>query len=88
MEMSQEQVDQVQGEIPEWKRQALVVTDKEASADKAGLLNKLGQGVKSKIIQTQSAKQFLESEDYKKLAAMRAEMSEFKNSLKEEIDST
>jgi hypothetical protein len=45
-------------------------------------------GVKEKILSTDRAKSFLESEEYKKIDKMRKEMNEFKHNLKEEIDNT
>lgn len=48
----------------------------------------MAKGVTSKISNTQAAKSFAESEQYKKIEALRAEMNEFKHNLKEELDNT
>lgn len=86
--MTMEEEDQMQGEIPEWKRQAMVTTEEQTEEEKKGLLKKLRHGVSDKINQTSAAKSFYQSDEYKKIEKMRAEMSEFKHNLKDEIDST
>ena len=87
-EENKEYIDNIQEQIPDWKKGAVVVSDKQAEEEKAGLLKKLGQGVKSKISSTEAGKQFMESEQYKKIEQLRSEMKEFKTNLKEEIDNT
>jgi lipase chaperone LimK len=83
MEENQEFIDKLQEDIPEWKRGAIVTTDQEMSEEKPGLLKRVKSTVKSKITSTKAAQEFMETEDYKKIEKMRAEMSEFKSNLKE-----
>ena len=54
-EMSQEEQDRMQSEIPEWKRQAVVLTDEKVEEEKKGLLKKLKLGVADKINKTSAA---------------------------------
>lgn len=67
MEMSQEYIDKIQEDIPEWKRGAVTITDAEATEEKKGLLGRLKRKVKSKLSETEMAKQFKDSEEYKKI---------------------
>ena len=88
-EMSMEDQERMQQEIPEWKRQSLVVTDQQAEEEeKQGLFKKLRKGVKERVSQTEAAQKFYQSEEYKKIEAIRSEMNQFKSNLKEEIDNT
>lgn len=88
MDESQEHIENIQQQIPEWKRNAVTVTDQQAQEEKKGIFSRLAKGVKSKISETEAAKQFFDSEEYKKIDKLRSEMNEFKSNLKEEIDST
>lgn len=56
MEMSQEFIDKLQEDIPEWKRGAVTLTDAEAVEEKKGLLGRLKRKVKSKLSDTEMAK--------------------------------
>lgn len=51
-------------------------------------MSKLKRKVGKKISETEAAKQFYASEEYKKLDNIRKEALEFKSNLKEEIDQT
>lgn len=83
MEENQEYIDKLQEEIPEWKRGAVITTDQQAQEEKSGIFKRVTSNVKSKITSTKAAQEFLETEDYKKIEKMRAEMSEFKSNLKD-----
>lgn len=85
---NKEEIEKMQEEIPEWKRGAIVVTDQQAEEEKPGLLKRFSNKVKSKITSTSAAQEFMQSEQYKSVEKMRAEMQEFRNNLKEEIDNT
>lgn len=86
--MSQEEIDQLQQEIPEWKRQAMVVSDQQEPEERKGIFKRFGEGVSDRVSKTEAAQKFYQSEDYKKIEKLRAEMNEFKANLKEEIDTT
>jgi len=83
-EMTPEEIEEMEKNIPEWKRNALVMSGEEAKPEKKGMFGKL----KEKISSTDAAKKFQESEDYEKLNAMRANYAEFKSNLKEGVDNT
>lgn len=84
MEDNQEYIDKIQEEIPEWKRGAVVVTDQTAEEERKGILSRLTK----KLGSTKAAQDFMDSEQYKQIEKMRAEMQEFKSNLKEELDNT
>jgi len=50
--LSQEEIDKIYEQIPEWKRGAVVVTDQSNVDDDAGLFRRLGRKVKSKFSKT------------------------------------
>lgn len=87
-ELSQEDIDRLEETIPDWKKGAVTLTDSQIKEEKAGLLGKLKKHVAKKISNTETAQQFYQSEEYKKIEKMRQELGEFKSNLKEEIDST
>lgn len=62
----------------------MVVSDQAAQEEKPGFFKR----ITSKLTETKAAREFRESEQYKKLEEMRAEMKEFKTNLKEELDNT
>lgn len=77
MEDNQEFIDQLQDQIPEWKKGGLTISDAATEEEKAGLFKKLGRRMKSKLSETEMAKQLAESEEYKKIQAMRSDFKEF-----------
>ncbi len=53
MEMSQEDMDRIQSEIPEWKQGAVILSDQQAEEEeRKGLLRKLTGKVTEKLSQT------------------------------------
>ena len=86
-EYTPEELAEMEEEIPEWKRGAVVATDHEVG-DESGFFKRLGKSVGSKINETEYAKNFYESEEYKKIEEMRANMQEFKHNVKDELDTT
>jgi hypothetical protein len=79
-----EHIENLQEQIPEWKRGAITVTDQEAVEEKPGLFKRIS----GKLASTKAAQDFMETEQYKNLEKMRAEMREFRGNLKEEIDNS
>ena len=78
----------MEGAMPEWKKGAVTVTDGKVQEERTGLFKKIKGKVAKSISNTEAAKQFYTSEEYKKLDKLRNEMNEFKQNLKEEIDTT
>lgn len=66
-EENKEAIDNIQQQIPEWKRGAVVISDKPQEEEKKGLFKRMTGKVMSKIAKTSAAQEFMESEDYKKL---------------------
>lgn len=77
----------MQEEIPEWKRQGIVISDKQEEDD-AGFLKRAGRKVGSAIGETKLGKNFKESDLNKDLNKLRREVQEFRGNLKEELDNT
>ena len=61
----------------------MIVSDAKAEEEKAGLFRRLTRGVKSKIGKTEVAKEFYQSEEYKKAEALKGEFRDFKQNLSE-----
>ena len=87
-ELSAEELEKIEGAIPDWKKGAVVMTDQPQQEEKPGLFKRLRNKVSSRISETEAMKNFKETDDYKKIDEMRKEMREFKHNLKDEIDST
>ena len=83
-----EHIENLQEQIPEWKRGAVVLSDLPATEERPGILSRLSKGVKSKLSSTKAAQDFMETEQYKNIEKIRAEMQEFKSNLREGIDNT
>lgn len=59
--MTPEELEEYENSIPEWKRNALVLSDKNQTIEeKKGVLGKL----KQKINETESAKTFYQGDEY------------------------
>ena len=76
----------MQEQIPEWKRGALTVSDQPSEEERKGLFGKLKHSVKEKINQTEGAKRFYESENYKKVKDIKDNYQEFRQKLSEQIE--
>lgn len=87
-DLSPEELERLEGEIPEWKRGAIVMTEEAPVEEKQGLFKRAKNKLFSKVSDTKIAKNIKESEEYKKIEEMRREMQEFKHNLKDEIDSS
>lgn len=73
-DLSPEELERLEGEIPEWKRGAVVMTEEAPSEEKPGLFRRAKSRLFSKVSDTKLAKSFKESEEYKKIEEMRREM--------------
>jgi hypothetical protein len=62
----------MQGIIPEWKRTSLTLSSDQPV--KLSLKDRIKQKLKSKIVQTEAAKQILMSKEYKEYQDFRSEM--------------
>jgi len=86
-DLTPEEIEEIQANIPEWKRGAVTVTDG-PTEKKKGIFGRMSSKVKSKISNTGAAQKFYESEDFQKLKDARANFTEFKNNLKDGIENT
>ena len=90
---TQEEIDQMQENIPDWKRTAVTVSDEaQRKEENSGLLIKLYRKVGQKVSDTEIAKKISESEEYKefkkKYREIKTEASDFKGELKDEVGNT
>ncbi len=70
--------------IPEWKRGALVLVENDKEDEEVqGLFGKIKGKLGEKFKDSSVGKQFLESEEAKRLKKLRAEINEFKADLKD-----
>lgn len=83
-QMTPEELEEYEKSIPEWKRNAIVLTGDEVREEKPGIFGKM----KQKIGQTDAAKKFKDSEEYEKLAAARQDFRETMDKFKEGIENT
>jgi hypothetical protein len=82
--MTPEEIEEMEKNIPEWKRNALVLADDEVKEEKAGIL----KGLKNRISNTDAAKTLKESEEYDKLQAARNDFRETMGKFKEGVENT
>jgi len=82
--MTPEEIEEMEKNIPEWKRNALVMQGEDVKEEKAGLL----KGLKNRISDTDAAKSFKESEEYDKLQAARNDFRETMGKFKEGVENT
>lgn len=88
-----EEIEQMQEEIPEWKRTAVTMVDEDkVQEEHAGYIKKLYRKVSTKVSDTSVAKKIMESEEYKeikkKYREVKTEASEFKEDFKDEVETT
>lgn len=88
---TEEELEEMQDQIPEWKRTAVTIADESKVEDKrSGLIKRLYKKVGSKVSDTSIAKQIMESEEFKefkkKYREVKHEAEEFKENLKEEVE--
>lgn len=83
-EMSPEELAAMEESIPEWKRNALVVGDNDEEDEvKPGMFKRMKTAAGDKISNTEAAQKFYESEEYKKIKEVRAEVNSFKADLRD-----
>ena len=82
--MTPEEIEEMEKQIPEWKRNALTVSGEEVKEEKKGVFGKF----KEKISSTEAAKNFAKSEEYEKLAAARQDFRETMDKFKEGVENT
>lgn len=83
--MTEEELAELEESIPEWKRSAVVVTEKE-EVKKRGLLGRMKDSVKDKVTSSDRWKDIEQSEDYEKLRQLRKEVQEFKGDVREQAE--
>jgi hypothetical protein len=64
---SQEEIDEMQEAIPEWKRQAVTTFDESNLPDEKGLMGKAMRKAKSKISSSQFIQNLNQNEEFKKI---------------------
>lgn len=84
--MSPEEIEEMEKSIPEWKRNALATTEEAVVEEKIGMFTRMKKAGKSKFNDSEFAQNYYESEDYKKLEEARDSYSEFKTTLKDEVE--
>jgi hypothetical protein len=82
--MTPEEIEEMERNIPEWKRNALILQGDEDTEEKAGIL----KGLKNRINATEAAKSLKESEEYDKLQAARNDFRETVGKFKEGVENT
>ena len=82
--MTPEEIEEMERNIPEWKRNALILQGDEEKEEKAGIL----KGLKNRINATEAAKSLKESEEYDKLQAARNDFRETVGKYKEGVENT
>lgn len=90
---TEEELDEMQEQIPEWKRTAVTTVDEDkVQGENSGLFKKFYKKVGTKISDTSIAKKIVESEEYKefkkKYRDVKTEASTFKEDLKDEVESS
>ena len=90
---SEEEIAQMQEEIPEWKRTAVTMVDEDkVQEEEAGALRRLYRKFGSQVSNTTIAQKIMESEEYKdfrkKYHDIKTEASELKEDFKDEVETT
>lgn len=86
--MTPDERAEMEKNVPEWKRNALVASEAQVQEEKKGLFGRLSSSIKEKVGSTEAAKKFKESEEYQKLREARENYQEFKSNLQEGIENT
>ena len=89
-DMTPEEIAAMEEEIPEWKRNALVVSndDEGEVQKKKGMIGRMKAKIGDKINETEAAQNFYQSEEYKKIEDMRKEAKDFKEELRDHMDAS
>ena len=83
-QMTPEEIEEMEKSIPEWKRNAIVMTGEEVKEEKKGVFGK----IKGKLTSTEAAKNFQQSEEYEKLKEARSDFRDTMDKFKEGIENT
>lgn len=83
-EMDPEELEEYMESIPEWKRGALVVTNNAAEEEEVrGLFSRLKSKLGDRIYETDAYQRYKESDEYKELKKVRAEVRDFRADVKD-----
>lgn len=90
---SEEEIEAMQEEIPDWKRTAVTMVDESQQEEqKSGYIKKLFKKVGSKVSDSSVGKKVFQSEEYKELMKkykdIKVETEEFKEDFKDEVETT
>ncbi len=64
-EENKDHIENLQEQIPEWKRNAVTISDAVPEEEKPGLFKRMKGKVTDKLASTKAGKEFMESENYK-----------------------
>ena len=67
---TEEELEEMQKQIPEWKQGAVIASEQEMEED-SGFFKRMGQNVGSKINETEYAQTFYKSDEYKQIEELR-----------------
>ena len=82
--MTPEEIEEMEKNIPEWKRNALVLQGEEIKEEKGGMFS----GLKNRVKDTKFAKEKKDSEANEKIKAMRDDFKDFKEKLRDGVENT
>ena len=83
-EMTQEEIDAIQEQIPEWKRNAVVLQEDEPEEEKAkGIFGRAKAAAGDRIRSTTAVQNMMQSEEYKQLKDLREDYKSFRADVKE-----
>ena len=63
-DMTPEEIEAMEANTPEWKRGALVVSDKAQEEERKGIFGRAKDNITGKISKTEAAENFKKSEEY------------------------
>lgn len=83
---AEEDLEKMQQDIPEWKRQSLVLKEQEKIRE--SMRKKVGDKFKNKFNETKFAKDIYKSDSYKEFETFKKEMHQFKEDFKDHIENS
>jgi len=81
---TEEELEQIQGEIPDWKRTSLTAYAESVEED-SSITSRVGNKLKEKFNQTKIARTLYQTEQYKEYEEFKKEMSQFQEDLKDHM---
>jgi len=84
VEYTEEELEKLQGTIPQWKRTALMEVD-ESIQERQTMRKRMTSAVKNRFNETDVAKQLYQSEQFKEYQEVRKEILQFKEDLKDHL---